>query len=302
MPHDIFISYSSHDRTVADATCAALEAQKIRCWIAPRDVLAGTEYGEALLSAIEECRAMVLVFSAHANESPHIRREVERAVSKGKIILPFRIENVLPSRAMEYCLANTHWLDALTPPIETRIEELVATVRRLLARETSSTPSPQPVRPRTPTQTQSEIAPESDGAPVDSEQAPKRLNDRTADSQQSTTQGQTLACKIHWAKPPYSTLTLHVDRPLFEKFIGDWFYRGREGDNCPELYRLLLRCPGIESVSRSGPYALLMGHSELAEPEQALPCIIDALRVSTGFQPSVSCESFPRPKNKRSKK
>ena len=58
----------------------------------------------AIVSAIEDCHAMVLVFSAHANESPHIRREVERAVSKGKFIVPFRIENVLPSRAMEYCL------------------------------------------------------------------------------------------------------------------------------------------------------------------------------------------------------
>jgi hypothetical protein len=132
MAHDVFISYSSQDKTVADAACAALEAQKIRCWIAPRDVLPGTEYGEAIVSAIEGCRAVVLIFSAHANESPHIRREVERAVSKGKVILPFRIENVLPSRSMEYCLGNTHWLDALTPPRELRIAELVGSTGRLL--------------------------------------------------------------------------------------------------------------------------------------------------------------------------
>jgi hypothetical protein len=113
MPHDIFISYSSHDKSVADAVCAATEAQRIRCWIAPRDVLAGTEYGAAIVKASEDCRSMVLVFSAHANEVPHIRRELECAVSKGKIIVPFRIEDVLPSGAMEYCLGNTHWLDAL---------------------------------------------------------------------------------------------------------------------------------------------------------------------------------------------
>ena len=132
MAHDVFISYSSQDKAVADAACAGLEARKIRCWIAPRDVLAGTEYAEALLNAIEDARAMVLIFSAHANGSPHVRREVERAVSNGKIILPFRIENVLPSRAMEFCLGNTHWLDALTPPLEMRIAELVSSIGRLL--------------------------------------------------------------------------------------------------------------------------------------------------------------------------
>ena len=52
MPHDVFISYASTDKAIADATCAKLEAQKIRCWVAPRDVLPGTEYGEAIDNAV----------------------------------------------------------------------------------------------------------------------------------------------------------------------------------------------------------------------------------------------------------
>jgi chaperonin GroEL len=132
MPHEVFISYASPDKVVADAVCARLEAKGIRCWIAPRDVLAGSEYSESILTAIEQCRAMVLVFSAHANESQHIRREVERAMSKGKVILPFRIQDVLPSGALEFCISNTHWLDALTPPLEAHIETLGDTLSRLL--------------------------------------------------------------------------------------------------------------------------------------------------------------------------
>jgi protein-tyrosine-phosphatase len=137
MPHDVFISYSSHDKAVADAACAVLEAQKIRCWIAPRDVLPGTEYGEALVNAIGSCRIVVLILSAHSNESPQVRREIERAVSKGKIILPFRIEDVVPSGAMEYCLGNTHWLDALTPPVEAHLSRLAESVASLLRLEES---------------------------------------------------------------------------------------------------------------------------------------------------------------------
>lgn len=34
MAHNVFISYSSKDKTIADAVCAGLEMEKIRCWIA----------------------------------------------------------------------------------------------------------------------------------------------------------------------------------------------------------------------------------------------------------------------------
>lgn len=38
---DVFISYSSKDKSVADAVCHVLEENKIACWISPRDVIAG---------------------------------------------------------------------------------------------------------------------------------------------------------------------------------------------------------------------------------------------------------------------
>jgi uncharacterized protein (TIGR03067 family) len=130
--YDVFISYSSKDKPTADAACALLESRGIRCWIAPRDVLPGVEYGEAIVNAIAACRLMVLIFSTHANDSPQVRREVERALSKGKPILPFRTENVLPSRALEYCLSSTHWLDAFTAPLEEHLSRMAEAVQRLL--------------------------------------------------------------------------------------------------------------------------------------------------------------------------
>jgi virulence-associated protein VapD len=125
MAHDIFICHSSTDKQVAQAICAALETKNIRCWIAPRDVIPGREYGDEILNAISDSKVVVVVFSSEANISPQVRREVERAVSKAKMILPFRIDNTLPSGAMEFCLSNTHWLDAITPPIQQHISKLV---------------------------------------------------------------------------------------------------------------------------------------------------------------------------------
>lgn len=130
--HDVFISYPSYDKAVADGVCATLEAKKIKCWIAPRDILAGTNYAESLIHAIDTSKIMVLVFSSRSNQSPHILREVERAVNKNLIIIPFRIENVLPSDSLQYYIGTPHWLDALTPPLEKHLEKLSETVLILL--------------------------------------------------------------------------------------------------------------------------------------------------------------------------
>jgi hypothetical protein len=132
VPYDVFISYASPDKTVADAACARLESAGIRCWIAPRDVVAGRPYGEAIIDAIHEAKVMVLVFSSNANLSDHIPKEVERAVSNGVAILPFRIQNVAPGKSLDYFIGSVHWLDAMTPPMEKHLDNLAATVQKLL--------------------------------------------------------------------------------------------------------------------------------------------------------------------------
>jgi adenylate cyclase len=146
MAHDVFLSYSAADKATAAAVVAGLESHGVRCWMAPRDIPAGSEYGEQIIEAVKGCRMIVVIFSASANTSPHVRREVERAISAEKIIVPFRIENVEPTGAMEYALGNTHWLDAFDPPMGPHIATLVATARRMLgtgsaAADTGSVPT-----------------------------------------------------------------------------------------------------------------------------------------------------------------
>ena len=150
MAHDVFISHSAKDKATADAVCAMLESNGIRCWIAPRDVLASMEWGEAIIDAIEQCRIMVLVFTANANASPQIRREVERAVNHGVAILPLRMEDVLPGKSLEYFIGNVHWLDALTPPFEAHLKNLAGTIKILLARTEPGAPTTPPQEVRLP--------------------------------------------------------------------------------------------------------------------------------------------------------
>src|ERR1700730_7726882 len=78
---DVFVSYASPDAVIANALCSALEAAGIACWIAPRDVRPGDFYADAIVQAINQCPAFVLILSQVATESPHVLREVERASS-----------------------------------------------------------------------------------------------------------------------------------------------------------------------------------------------------------------------------
>jgi ABC-type amino acid transport substrate-binding protein len=134
MSHEVFISYCSEDKAVADAVCAGLEAGKARCWIAPRDVAPGENWAGSIIRGITEAKVMVVIFSAHTNRSRHVMNEIERAVSHGVTIIPFRIEAVPPSEDLELFISSCHWLDALTPPLEEKIGDLLRAVRRVLGR------------------------------------------------------------------------------------------------------------------------------------------------------------------------
>jgi hypothetical protein len=141
MAHDAFISYSHVDKATADAACATLEKAGIRCWIAPRDITPGAEWGAAIVKAIDECRVIVLIFSASANGSRQIRREVERAINTGVPLVPVRIEDVPPTESLAYFMSTVHWLDALTPPIEQHLQRLAESIKGLLQMGTPAGPA-----------------------------------------------------------------------------------------------------------------------------------------------------------------
>jgi TPR repeat protein len=130
--YDVFICYSTEDKATADGACAALEAERIRCWIASRDVAPGADWPAAIVQAIDQSRALVLIFSSKSNKSKQVHREVQRAFEKGLSVVPLRVENVHPESSLAYYMGSVHWLDALTPPMEAHFRKLARTVSALL--------------------------------------------------------------------------------------------------------------------------------------------------------------------------
>jgi adenylate cyclase len=109
-PH-VFVSYASQDGAVANSIVESLEQHGLRCWLAPRDVKPGALYADAIVGAINEAKALVLVLSGSAITSSHVSREVERAASKRKPMIAFRIDAAPLSRALEYFLGESQWID-----------------------------------------------------------------------------------------------------------------------------------------------------------------------------------------------
>ena len=137
MAREVFVSYSQPDYECAMALVERLERDDIHCWIAPRDIAPSADWAAEIIDAISNARVMVLVFSASSNDSPQVRREVERAVHKQVSILPFRIENVLPSKSLEYFLSAQHWMDAFPPPREAHYARLGAYLKNQLPKSES---------------------------------------------------------------------------------------------------------------------------------------------------------------------
>lgn len=138
MAHDVFISHSHVDKAIADAVCATLESNKIRCWIAPRDIAPGVDWPTSISTAISKSRVFILIFSENSNRSEDVGRELILAANSNLVIIPFRIENAIPEPGKQYYLARTHWLDAMNPPTQEQIENLVAAVKIFLTKREKS--------------------------------------------------------------------------------------------------------------------------------------------------------------------
>lgn len=108
----VFISYATADRKDALKFTKEIERRGTGCWISCRDVLPGQNYQEAIVNALREARAVLLIFSGAANSSDEIKKELSLASRYRVPVIALRIENVEPIDAFAYELSTRQWIDA----------------------------------------------------------------------------------------------------------------------------------------------------------------------------------------------
>lgn len=134
MAHDVFISYSSKDQTIAETVCTVLEKQGISCWMSSREIIPGfPDWAAAITQAIQAARVFVLIHSSNSGSSDQVMNEIHNADANNLTIIAFKIDQTPYSPGLEYFLQRRQWLDASTPGLEAHAEKLAKTIPILLA-------------------------------------------------------------------------------------------------------------------------------------------------------------------------
>ena len=136
MEHDVFISYNTRMKNIADQIVSTLENNGIKCWYAPRDVLG--DYATSICDAIETAKIFVVLLDNTGSKSPHVLNEVEIAYKRiidddaELTILPFKLDKEELSKAMQYYIHRMHWIDASNNNINEGINELLQKINTIL--------------------------------------------------------------------------------------------------------------------------------------------------------------------------
>lgn len=125
MGKHIFISHSTTDKHYADELCNSLERVGISCWIAPRDIQPGQSWAEAIVQGIEESTVLLLLLSEKSNISKHVIREVELADGREKILFTIKLDNVQPSKSLEYFVRLPQSMDCPRADFDRRIKDII---------------------------------------------------------------------------------------------------------------------------------------------------------------------------------
>lgn len=82
------VSHASGNLDLAGALVDALEAEGLNVWLASRDIPIGSNFAEEISRTISAADFLIVLLSLEAISSPHVKREVNLAISLGKKLLP----------------------------------------------------------------------------------------------------------------------------------------------------------------------------------------------------------------------
>ena len=163
----VFISYKAEDYDRAKAIKDHLERNAIPCWMAPMSIRGGKSYAQEIPPAIQKCCIFLLILSDKAQQSKWVPREVDQAINRDKIIMPYMLENCPLRSDFSFYLTNVQGYEAFRDP-----EETLKRMTRDIQNALGITPPPPAEIPET--QPKAEIPEKHPAKEAPKQKAPKK--------------------------------------------------------------------------------------------------------------------------------
>lgn len=146
--YDLFISYSRRDKRQVMKIVNLLKDKGYSIWIDESGIETGEQFKKVIVSAIEECKVLVFFSSKHSNVSPWTAKEIGVANSKGKPILPVKLDETEYNKEVLFDLVNLDYCD-LTRRTQRneQIDSLLKSLSKLIGTSDSLLVS-NPISPR----------------------------------------------------------------------------------------------------------------------------------------------------------
>ena len=134
---DVFISYKSEDYNEAVWLRKVLETNNISCWMAPASIAGGSNYAQAIPTAIASCKIFLLLISSRTQQSTWVSKEINQAVRLNKIIMPYMLEDCELFNEFNFYLSDVQRYDAFKSKSEA-VQKMITEMRIIIGKTQSA--------------------------------------------------------------------------------------------------------------------------------------------------------------------
>ena len=123
---DIFISYSSAQRDIADEIRNKLEKVGIHCWMAPYSIPPGSSYQAEIPDALGNIQCVLLILSEEAEQSRWVQKEIGCTIGARHTLIPYKCSEYQPSSQFMFLLDGEQIFEQnISLDKETQLKELI---------------------------------------------------------------------------------------------------------------------------------------------------------------------------------
>lgn len=129
----IFLSHSTENEDIMLNIAAYLEAHGYPTWYAQKHILPSENYQTKIIDALEEVDIVMVLVTKEVEKSEFVPKEIDRAITYNKIIIPLRVDGSPIPRNLNLFLCNIQWFDLLKyATLQEALDALMLMVEEIL--------------------------------------------------------------------------------------------------------------------------------------------------------------------------